>query len=235
MAVPELQESATEAQRTPQAAHGAAVGRVTAGVLLCAVVPSLSADSCASEGRCCQFPSERVPALLAEADAEAGMQVTCVPPASAAAGTPYQLLFGERTLFEGAMEQAAEPENPAAPVERGGTAPEPRDREAGSPEASAQGRLAASAEAQADAPAEAPAEAQQAASAAPGRGGGTRPLAIVTVCYLAYTTTDGGVRMIVLLHAFQLGFSALEARQPANPPTCRSANPPALSVTFRPL
>lgn len=36
------------------------------------------------------------------------------------------------------------------------------------------------------------------------------PFAIVSICYLLYTTTDGAIRMIVLLHAYQLGFSAWE-------------------------
>jgi len=37
---------------------------------------------------------------------------------------------------------------------------------------------------------------------------GMRAFAVVSVCYLLYTLTDGAIRMVVLLHAFQLGFSA---------------------------
>lgn len=39
-------------------------------------------------------------------------------------------------------------------------------------------------------------------------GGGLRPFAIISLAYLLYTTTDGAIRMIVLLRAYQLGFSA---------------------------
>lgn len=37
-----------------------------------------------------------------------------------------------------------------------------------------------------------------------------RPFAIVSTSYLLFTVTDGAVRMIVLLHAYNKGFSALE-------------------------
>ena len=37
---------------------------------------------------------------------------------------------------------------------------------------------------------------------------GMRAFAVVSLCYLLYTLTDGAIRMVVLLHAFQLGFSA---------------------------
>lgn len=30
------------------------------------------------------------------------------------------------------------------------------------------------------------------------------PFAVVSACYLLYTTTDGAIRMIVLLHAYQV-------------------------------
>jgi len=36
------------------------------------------------------------------------------------------------------------------------------------------------------------------------------PFAIISVSYLLYTMTDGSVRMIVLLHAYNKGFSAME-------------------------
>ena len=55
--------------------------------------------------------------------------------------------------------------------------------------------------AQASAPQEPPAKPA-------GRFSGLKPFAIMTFAYLLYTTTDGAIRMIVLLHAYQLGFSA---------------------------
>ena len=39
---------------------------------------------------------------------------------------------------------------------------------------------------------------------------GTRALAAITTCYLLFTTTDGAVRMVVLFHAYTLGFSAFQ-------------------------
>eukprot|EP00755_Sulcionema_specki_P008163 Sspe_Gene.40185::Locus_19387_Transcript_1_1_Confidence_1.000_Length_1634::g.40185::m.40185 len=39
---------------------------------------------------------------------------------------------------------------------------------------------------------------------------GVRPLAIITFSYLLYTMTDGAVRMIVLLHAYNEGFTAMQ-------------------------
>lgn len=38
------------------------------------------------------------------------------------------------------------------------------------------------------------------------------PFVIISISYLLYTTTDGSVRMIVLLHAYNKAFSAMEAR-----------------------
>ena len=37
---------------------------------------------------------------------------------------------------------------------------------------------------------------------------GLKPFAVISVSYLLYTTTDGAIRMIVLLHAYNMGFSA---------------------------
>lgn len=37
-----------------------------------------------------------------------------------------------------------------------------------------------------------------------------KPFVIISLSYLLYTTTDGAIRMIVLLHAYNLGFSAFE-------------------------
>ena len=37
-----------------------------------------------------------------------------------------------------------------------------------------------------------------------------KPFVIISVSYLLYTVTDGAIRMIVLLHAFQKGFTAME-------------------------
>ena len=37
-----------------------------------------------------------------------------------------------------------------------------------------------------------------------------RPFAIISLAYLLFTTTDGAVRMIVLLHAYNKGFTAME-------------------------
>ena len=36
------------------------------------------------------------------------------------------------------------------------------------------------------------------------------PFAIISVTYLLFTITDGAIRMIVLLHAYNGGFSAME-------------------------
>ncbi|KAK9834714.1 hypothetical protein WJX74_008445 [Apatococcus lobatus] len=41
------------------------------------------------------------------------------------------------------------------------------------------------------------------------RQGGLGPFAIISLSYILFTTTDGGVRIIVLLHAYQQGFTAL--------------------------
>ena len=38
-----------------------------------------------------------------------------------------------------------------------------------------------------------------------------KPFVIISSSYLLFTITDGGLRMIVLLHAYTLGFSAMEA------------------------
>ena len=43
-----------------------------------------------------------------------------------------------------------------------------------------------------------------------GRFGALKPFVIVSSSYLLYTITDGAIRMIVLLYAYQLGFSAME-------------------------
>lgn len=37
-----------------------------------------------------------------------------------------------------------------------------------------------------------------------------KPFVIISLSYLLFTTTDGAVRMVVLLHAYQKGFSAME-------------------------
>ncbi|GAB4819699.1 hypothetical protein N2152v2_006745 [Parachlorella kessleri] len=37
-----------------------------------------------------------------------------------------------------------------------------------------------------------------------------KPFVIISMSYLLYTVTDGAIRMIVLLHAYQMGFSAME-------------------------
>ncbi len=42
------------------------------------------------------------------------------------------------------------------------------------------------------------------------KAGGLMPYIIVNSSYLIFTVTDGAVRMIVLLHAFNLGFTAME-------------------------
>ena len=38
---------------------------------------------------------------------------------------------------------------------------------------------------------------------------GLGPFAIMSLSYILFTTTDGGVRIIVLLHAYKQGFTAL--------------------------
>ena len=40
--------------------------------------------------------------------------------------------------------------------------------------------------------------------------GSLRPFVVVSSSYLLYTITDGAIRMIVLLHAYRKGFSAME-------------------------
>lgn len=39
-----------------------------------------------------------------------------------------------------------------------------------------------------------------------------KPFVIISLAYLLFTTTDGAVRMIVLLHAYNMGFTAWEVR-----------------------
>lgn len=39
--------------------------------------------------------------------------------------------------------------------------------------------------------------------------GALKPFAIISVSYLLFTITDGAIRTIILLHAFELGFSAM--------------------------
>jgi hypothetical protein len=47
-------------------------------------------------------------------------------------------------------------------------------------------------------------------SAKKGRFGSLKPFVIVSSSYLLFTITDGAIRMVVLLFAYQLGFTALE-------------------------
>ena len=47
------------------------------------------------------------------------------------------------------------------------------------------------------------------ASASRTCGGALLPYSIISLSYILFTTTDGALRMIVLLHAYSLGFSAL--------------------------
>jgi hypothetical protein len=42
-----------------------------------------------------------------------------------------------------------------------------------------------------------------------GEAAGLRPFVIMSVSYLLYTVTDGAIRMIVLLQAYNLGFTAM--------------------------
>lgn len=46
--------------------------------------------------------------------------------------------------------------------------------------------------------------------------GALKPFVIISLSYLLYTTTDGAIRMIVLLHAYNLGFTAWEVRSACN-------------------
>ncbi|KAK9797051.1 hypothetical protein WJX73_008033 [Symbiochloris irregularis] len=46
-------------------------------------------------------------------------------------------------------------------------------------------------------------------AASSSRMGGLGPFAVMTLAYVLFTTTDGGVRVIVLLHAYQQGITAL--------------------------
>ena len=36
------------------------------------------------------------------------------------------------------------------------------------------------------------------------------PFAVISICYLLFTVTDGAIRMIVLMHAYTQGFSAMQ-------------------------
>lgn len=57
------------------------------------------------------------------------------------------------------------------------------------------------------------ADAELGNSAAPAKSAadqGLRPFVVVSSSYLFYTVTDGAIRMIVLLHAYNKGFSAME-------------------------
>jgi hypothetical protein len=58
-------------------------------------------------------------------------------------------------------------------------------------------------------------------------GGGLMPYIIINSSYLLYTVTDGAVRMIVLLHAFNLGFTAMEIAVMCALPLLPSAVPRA--------
>lgn len=61
-----------------------------------------------------------------------------------------------------------------------------------------------------------------------------RPFVIISLSYLLFTITDGALRMIVLLHANNKGFSAWQVPIPVNPsllPPLRSA----FSCSWRPL
>ena len=44
----------------------------------------------------------------------------------------------------------------------------------------------------------------------PSKLGALWPFIIISITYLLFTTTDGAVRMIVLLHAYNKGFTAME-------------------------
>jgi len=50
---------------------------------------------------------------------------------------------------------------------------------------------------------------KQGEGSAKSRLGGLGPFAIMSLAYVLFTTTDGGVRIIVLLHAYNQGFTAL--------------------------
>jgi hypothetical protein len=39
---------------------------------------------------------------------------------------------------------------------------------------------------------------------------GLLPFTVITICYLLFTVTDGAIRMIVLMHAYTAGFSAMQ-------------------------
>ena len=54
----------------------------------------------------------------------------------------------------------------------------------------------------ADTPADKPAK--------PAAGNTLRPFAVISISYLLFTVTDGAIRMIVLMHAYNEGFSAME-------------------------
>jgi hypothetical protein len=51
---------------------------------------------------------------------------------------------------------------------------------------------------------------QQVAAAKAAQRKALLPFAIISLSYLLYTTTDGSVRMIVLMHAYNKSFSAME-------------------------
>ena len=48
------------------------------------------------------------------------------------------------------------------------------------------------------------------ADSKPAKPKGLLPFTVITICYLLFTVTDGAMRMIVLMHAYTAGFSAMQ-------------------------
>ena len=111
-------------------------------------------------------------------------RATCRPPRGVAAGSDSFVLedcSSGRELYRGAGEVAAA-EGEAAPSQQPPPPPAPATPAA----SSLRSRLPSTC------------------------GGALLPYSIISLSYILFTTTDGAVRMIVLLHAYALGFSAME-------------------------
>jgi len=129
-------------------------------------------------------PSAAVDATCAAMYDPATGRATCRPPRGVAAGSDSFVLedcSSGRELYRGAGEVAAA-EGEAAPSQQPPPPPAPATPAA----SSLRSRLSSTC------------------------GGALLPYSIISLSYILFTTTDGAVRMIVLLHAYALGFSAME-------------------------
>lgn len=158
-----------------------------ASQLRCRFPPSSVADG--NEGDptlTTTVPAAATAACAASYDPQTGL-ATCRPPRGVAAGAaPFVLedCSSGRELYRGTGEVVAvagEREGAAA-----AQAPPPPPAPSPSPSSGLRSRLSSTC------------------------GGALLPYSIISLSYILFTTTDGAVRMIVLLHAYALGFSAME-------------------------